>query len=87
MSRGRSPLSRLVSQRPTDFLAVQHSVVDIEATALLVIKQHGETAAFYAARRADELLLEGAPRAAVTWRFILGEIKRFEAMNPKGRVN
>lgn len=60
---------------------------DIRATALIVIKQHGEHAVFYAAGRADELLEQGAHQGAVTWRLILGEIKRLQTIKPEGPVN
>ena len=60
---------------------------DIMATALLVIKEHGQMAVFYAAGRADELLEQGVHNGAVTWRLILGEIKRLQAMKPEGGVN
>ena len=57
---------------------------DILATALLCIKQHGMSAAYYAAGRADELLDAGAIEGAKTWRRILAEIERLQAMEPKG---
>ena len=60
---------------------------DILATALLVIRQHGQLAVFYAAGRAEELLEQGAHRGAVTWRLILGEIERLQKMAPEGGVN
>jgi len=57
------------------------------ATALLVIKEHGEHAVFYAAGRADELLEQGAVTGAKTWRRILAEIERLQKMKPEGSVN
>jgi hypothetical protein len=55
---------------------------DIRATALLCIKQHGVSAAYYAAGRADELLEQGALAGAETWRKILAEIERLQVMEP-----
>jgi hypothetical protein len=55
---------------------------DIKAAALLCIEQHGESAAYYAAGRADELLGQGAVTGAETWRKILAEIERLQAMPP-----
>lgn len=37
---------------------------DVQATALLCIKQHGGSAAYYAAGRTDELLEQGAIEGA-----------------------
>jgi len=58
---------------------------DIQATALLVIKEHGQMAEFYAVQRADELLEQGAHEGATTWRLILGEISRMQKLNPTGQ--
>jgi hypothetical protein len=55
---------------------------DVQATALLVIKHHGASAAYYAAGRADELRDAGAVHGANTWRRILVEIERLQAMEP-----
>jgi hypothetical protein len=55
---------------------------DIAATALLVIKQHGASAAYYAAGRADEMLEQGAHEGAETWRKIVAEIERLQAIDP-----
>lgn len=55
---------------------------DILATALLTIKQHGESAGYYAASRADQLEEQGAHTGALTWRRILKEIERLRAMAP-----
>jgi hypothetical protein len=57
---------------------------DILATALLCIKQHGGSAAYFTAGRADELLEEGAVTGAKTWRRVLAEIERLQAMQPEG---
>ena len=54
----------------------------VQALALLAIKQHGATAACYAAERADELLNTGAVEAAKTWRLIMAEIERLQAILP-----
>lgn len=59
---------------------------DILATALLCIKQHGGSAAYYAAGRADELLEAGAHTGAATWRKILAEIERLQKLEPEGRL-
>jgi hypothetical protein len=55
---------------------------NIQATALLVIQQHGESAADYSAGRADELLEQGAITGAAMWRKILVEIERLQAIEP-----
>ena len=59
---------------------------DIQATALLCIKQHGPSAAYFAAGRADELLEQGALAGAAMWRKILAEIERMQAVAPKGMI-
>ena len=56
---------------------------DIQATALLTIKQHGASAAYYAAGRADELIEAGAHDSARVWREVLKEIERIQAMEPE----
>jgi hypothetical protein len=55
---------------------------DIQTTARLVIKQHGASAAYYAAYRADELLEQGAITGADTCRKMPAEIERLQAMMP-----
>jgi hypothetical protein len=55
---------------------------DIQATALLVIKEHGGRAGYFAASRADQLAGQGAYAGAQTWRRILAEIERLQAMEP-----
>ncbi len=57
---------------------------DIRTTALLVIKQHGGSAAYYAASRADQLEEEGAQEGARTWRRILKLIEEWQATEPNG---
>jgi hypothetical protein len=59
---------------------------DILATALLCIKQHGASAAYFAAGRADELLEQGAMTGAETWRKILKKIERLNSIEPEGKV-
>jgi hypothetical protein len=59
---------------------------DILGTALLCIKQHGGSAAYFVAGRADELLEQGALTGAAVWRKILKEIERLNAMEPEGKV-
>jgi hypothetical protein len=59
---------------------------DILATAPLDIKTHGESAGYFAVIRADKLHLEGAHEGAKTWRKILKEIERLQAMEPEGRM-
>jgi hypothetical protein len=56
----------------------------MRSTALLCIRQHEASAAYYAAGRADELLDEGALTGAATWRKIAAEIERLQAMEPEG---
>jgi hypothetical protein len=56
---------------------------DIMATALLCIKQHGASAAHFAAGRVDELLEQGALTGAATWRRIHAEIERLQTIEPK----
>jgi uncharacterized protein DUF6961 len=58
---------------------------DILATALLVIKHHGESAGYYAASRADELLDAGAIEGAKTWRRIAKLIEEWQAVEPTGK--
>ena len=53
---------------------------DIQARALLCIKQHGASAAYFAAGRADELLDAGALTGTATWRRILAVIERLQKM-------
>lgn len=60
---------------------------DIQATALLTIKQHGRSAGYYAASMADQLEEKGAHEGAATWRKVLAEIERLQAMEPEGPVN
>ena len=55
---------------------------DIQATALLVIKQHGASAGYFAASRADELTDQGAHAGARTWRRIVAEIERLQSLEP-----
>lgn len=55
---------------------------DIQATALLVIKRHRGSAGYIAASRADELAAQGAHTGARTWRRILAEIERLQAVEP-----
>jgi triphosphoribosyl-dephospho-CoA synthetase len=60
------------------------SDLDILRTATLVIQQHGESAAYYAAGRADELLEQGTVTGAATWRKIVEAIEKLQAMEPEG---
>lgn len=69
---------------PARYAGAMISDRDIQATALLCIRQHGQSAAYFAAGRADELLDEGAIEGAKTWRRILAEIERMQAMEPAG---
>ena len=55
---------------------------DVQVTALLVIKHGGASAACYAAGHADELRDAGAVEGAKTWRRILVEIERLQALEP-----
>ena len=55
---------------------------DIQATALLVIKQHGGSAGYFAASRADQLAEQCAHAGGRTWRRVLAEIERLQAMEP-----
>lgn len=60
---------------------------DVRATALLTIRQHGESAAYYAAGRADELDEAGAHEGARVWRAVLKEIERLRDLNPTSAIN
>jgi hypothetical protein len=60
---------------------------DILATALLCIKQHRQSAAYYAAGRGDELLEIGAVSGAAVWRKVLQKIERLQAIEPTGPIN
>lgn len=51
---------------------------DIQATAVLVIKQHGGSVSYFAASRADQLADQGAHAGARTWRRVLAEIERLQ---------
>lgn len=55
---------------------------DIQAAALLVIKQHGASAGYFAASRADALADQGAHAGGRTWRRMLAEIERLQAIEP-----
>ena len=55
---------------------------DIQATARLVIRQHGGSAGYFAASRADQLADQGAYEGARTWRRIVAEVERLQAMEP-----
>lgn len=56
--------------------------MDIGRTAWLCIKQHGPSAAYYAAGRADELLEAGALEGAKVWRRVLRAIEHLQAIEP-----
>ena len=60
---------------------------DINATALIVIRQHGGSAAYFAAGRADELLDGGDAEGAALWRRILKAIERLQAQGPSGTLH
>lgn len=49
---------------------------DIYATAKLVTRQHGASAAYFAASRADALLDAGDTEGAAVWRRVLKAIER-----------
>ena len=53
---------------------------DIFATAKLTIQQHGASAAYYAAGRADELLAVGDLEGAAVWRRIAKATESLLAM-------
>lgn len=48
---------------------------DIYTTAHLTIKQHGPTASYFAATRADELLDAGDMEGSAVWRRVLKAIE------------
>ena len=60
---------------------------DIFATAKLVIKRHGGSAAYYAATKGDEFLDKGDLDGAAVWRRILKAVEELQAMAPKGPVH
>jgi hypothetical protein len=60
---------------------------DINATALIVIRRHGGSAGYFAARRADALLSAGDLEGATVWRRVLNAIEELLATEPKGPVN
>jgi hypothetical protein len=62
------------------------SARDIQATALLCIKQHSASAAYFSAGRADKLLEQGAITGAETWGKILKEIERLNSLEAEGKV-
>ena len=54
--------------------------LDIERTARLLIRQHGENAATWAAIRADELLEDGDPLGSKVLVYVWKEIERLQAL-------
>ena len=56
----------------------------ILATVLFCIKQHGASAAYYAASRSDELMIEGAMAGAKTCQRNLAEIEWLLLLQPEG---
>jgi hypothetical protein len=59
---------------------------DVDATARLVIRQHGGSASYFAAGRADELLDAGDSEGAVVWRRVLVAIKRLQLQEPHSTI-
>lgn len=55
---------------------------NIFATAKLCIKQHGQSAGYFAAGRADELADAGDLEGAAVWRRVLKAIEELLAMEP-----
>lgn len=60
---------------------------DIDATAKLVMRQHGESAAYFAAGRADELLEAGDSIGSAVWRRILQAVERLQNQEPNNTVH
>ena len=59
---------------------------DIFRAARLIIDQHGEEAATYAAGRADLLLEDGDPEGSAVWHRILAAIKELQRGPRKGEA-
>ncbi len=57
---------------------------DIDATALLMIRQYGDAASLVAAQRADELLAKADLDSVAAWKRIIAAIYRLEADPPDG---
>ena len=59
--------------------------IDVWRSAALLIRQHGEDAALVAAKRADELLAEGATEGFRSWQRIVATINELER-RPQGTI-
>jgi hypothetical protein len=57
---------------------------DIDATALMLIRHHGDAASFVAAQRADELLEQANLGGVTAWMRIVAAIHRLQADPPAG---
>ena len=55
---------------------------DIFTTAKLLIQQHGDTAWFEAAQRADTMLDKGDIEGAATWKRVLAAIRKLQDAEP-----
>ncbi len=60
---------------------------EIWQTASAIVKRYGEDAATEAAKRADDLLVEGDAEGYAIWRRIMEAVEGLSAMEPDGRVN
>lgn len=58
------------------------SDLDIWRAAHLMLKQHGEDAAFQAAQRADALLADGDVEGEIVWKRIVAAIKDLQRREP-----
>jgi hypothetical protein len=57
---------------------------DIDATALLLIRKHGDAASFVASQHADELLAKADVEGVAAWKRIIAAIYRLQADPPDG---
>ena len=59
------------------------SDLDIDRSALLLIRQYGEFATLRAAIRAEELLEQGDMEGVAAWKRIIAAIEQLQARMPK----
>ncbi len=60
---------------------------EIWQAAGAMIKRFGEDAATEAAKRADEMLIEGDAEGCAIWRRIVGAVKGLLAVEPTGKAH
>ncbi len=60
---------------------------EIWQAAGAMVKRYGDDAATEAAKRADDLLVEGDAEGYAIWRRIMQAVEGLLAMEPEGKVN